>query len=77
MPEVRAYGHVISKFSRMDRLLHFLTHGAPLILEVEYFIKSMIYQMLKFLKIQKIQVLLILNFLKQKKLIFNFVVNRN
>ena len=24
------YGHVITKFSRMDRLLHFLTHGAPL-----------------------------------------------
>ena len=25
------YGHVITKFSRMDRLLHFLTHGAPLV----------------------------------------------
>ena len=24
------YGHVITKFSRMGRLLHFLTHGAPL-----------------------------------------------
>ena len=24
------YGHVIIKFSRMGRLLHFLTHGAPL-----------------------------------------------
>ena len=24
------YGHVITKFSRMDRLLHFLIHGAPL-----------------------------------------------
>ena len=24
------YGHVIIKFSRMVRLLHFLTHGAPL-----------------------------------------------
>ena len=24
------YGHVITKFSRMCRLLHFLTHGAPL-----------------------------------------------
>ena len=24
------YGHVIAKFSRMSRLLHFLTHGAPL-----------------------------------------------
>ena len=24
------YGHVITKFSRMSRLLHFLTHGAPL-----------------------------------------------
>ena len=24
------YGHVITKFSRMDRLLHFLTHGAPM-----------------------------------------------
>ena len=24
------YGHVITKFSRMVRLLHFLTHGAPL-----------------------------------------------
>ena len=23
------YGHVITKFSRMGRLLHFLTHGAP------------------------------------------------
>ena len=25
------YGHVIIKFSRMGRLLHFLTHGAPLV----------------------------------------------
>ena len=24
------YGHVITKFSRIGRLLHFLTHGAPL-----------------------------------------------
>ena len=24
------YGHVITKFSLMGRLLHFLTHGAPL-----------------------------------------------
>ena len=24
------YGHVITKFSRMGRLLHFLTHGTPL-----------------------------------------------
>ena len=24
------YGHVITKFSRMGRLLYFLTHGAPL-----------------------------------------------
>ena len=24
------YGHVITKFSQMGRLLHFLTHGAPL-----------------------------------------------
>ena len=26
----RAYGHVITKFSRMGRLPHFLTHGALL-----------------------------------------------
>ena len=26
----RAYGHVITKFSRMGRLPHFPTHGAPL-----------------------------------------------
>ena len=26
----RAYGHVITKFSRMGRSPHFLTHGAPL-----------------------------------------------
>ena len=26
----RAYGYVITKFSRMGRLLDFLTHGAPL-----------------------------------------------
>ena len=26
----RAYSYVITKFSRMGRLLHFLTHGAPL-----------------------------------------------
>ena len=26
----RAYGHVITKFSWMARLLNFLTHGAPL-----------------------------------------------
>ena len=25
----RAYGHVITKFSRMGRLSHFLTYGAP------------------------------------------------
>ena len=25
------YGHVITKFSQMGRLLHFLTHGAPLV----------------------------------------------
>ena len=35
MPVVRTdglsvYGHVITKFSRMGTLLHFLTHGAPL-----------------------------------------------
>ena len=24
------YDHVITKFSRMGRLIHFLTHGAPL-----------------------------------------------
>ena len=31
MPVVRTvYGHVIAKFSRMGRLPHFLTHGAPL-----------------------------------------------
>ena len=35
MPVVRtdglsAYGHVITKFSGMGRLLHFLTHGNPL-----------------------------------------------
>ena len=24
------YGHVITKFSRLGKLLHFLTHGAPL-----------------------------------------------
>ena len=28
--ERSVYGHVINKFSRMGRLLHFLTHGAPL-----------------------------------------------
>ena len=26
----RAYGHVITKFSWMGKLAHFLTHGAPL-----------------------------------------------
>ena len=26
----RAYDHVITKFSRIGRLPHFLTHGAPL-----------------------------------------------
>ena len=31
----RAYGHVISKFCRMGRLLHFLTHGA-LLRELRY-----------------------------------------
>ena len=37
MPVVRTdgravvYGHVIAKFSRMDSLPHFLTHGAPLL----------------------------------------------
>ena len=61
-----------------------------IILEVEYFIKSMIYQMLNFLKEwhpemilrplfcfkdTKNTALLIFNSLKQKKLILNFVVN--
>ena len=27
----RAYGHVITKFSRMGRLPHFLSYGAPLL----------------------------------------------
>ena len=31
----RAYGHVIAKFSRMGRLLHFLTHAA-LLRELRY-----------------------------------------
>ena len=31
----RTYGHVIAKFSRMGRLLHFLTHGA-LLRELRY-----------------------------------------
>ena len=45
MPVVRmdgwVYGHVITKFSRMGRLPHFLTHGAPLralcALELRYY----------------------------------------
>ena len=28
--DARGYGHVITKFSRMGRLPHFLTRGAPL-----------------------------------------------
>ena len=60
-----------------------------IILEVEYFIKIMIFQKnslfhpemirrpLSWFKIQKNTGLLIFNFLKQKKLIFNFFVNRN
>ena len=66
-----------------------------IILEMEYFIKSMIYQMLKFFKRiasvypemilrplfcfedTKNTDLLIFNSLKQKKSIFNFLVNRN
>ena len=65
-----------------------------IILEVEYFIRSTIYQMLKFFKrtayfiprwsedlyfaltIQKNTGYLIFNSLEQKKLIFNFFVNR-
>ena len=39
------YGHVIIKFSRMGRLLHFLTHGAPLArFAINYWIRiSVIY----------------------------------
>ena len=66
-----------------------------LILEVEYFTKSMIYQMVKFFKRivffypemilrplfffkdRKNTGLVIFNSSKQKKLIFNFFVNRN
>ena len=66
-----------------------------IVLEMEYFINSMIYQRLKFFKRitsfypemilrplfcfedTKKTVLLIFNSLKQRKLIFNFVVNRN
>ena len=67
-----------------------------IILEVKYFIKSMIYQMLKFFKWIAYYIprwswdlyfsfkdrknsafINILNSLKQKKLIFNFFVNRN
>ena len=66
-----------------------------IILEIEYFIKSMIYHMLKFFKriasfypvvilrplfcfeSTKNAGLLIFNSLKQKTLIFNFLVNRN
>ena len=29
VPVVRAYSHVITKFSRMGRLPHFLSDGAP------------------------------------------------
>ena len=28
------HGHVITKFSLMGRLLHFLTHGAPLLSKI-------------------------------------------
>ena len=48
-----------------------------IVLEVEYFIKSMIYQMLKFFKRIAYFIPRWFNFLKQKKLIFNFFVNRN
>ena len=45
----RAHGHVITKFSRMGRLPHFLTHGAPLLAlraraPLKYsFLKSLLY----------------------------------
>ena len=32
----RAYGHVITKFSRMGRLPHFLSYGAPSV-ELRYY----------------------------------------
>ena len=61
-----------------------------IILEMEYFIKSMIFQMLKFFKKNSFSLsrddpktfilltgLLIFNSLKQKELIFNFFVNSN
>ena len=66
-----------------------------IILEMEYFIQSMIYQIIKFFKRigsfypeiilrplfcfedKNNTGLLIFNYLKQKKLIFNFLVNRN
>ena len=46
-------------------------------LEVEYFIKIIIYQMLKFFKRIAYFIPRWFDFLKQKKLIFNFFVNRN
>ena len=77
------------------RVLNWLL-ACKIILEVEYFIKSMIYQMLKFFRriaLHPEMILLIrplfyfkhtkntgsltFNSLKQKKLIFNFFVNRN
>ena len=48
-----------------------------IMLEKEYFIKSMIYQMLNFFKRIANFIPRWFNFLKQKKLIFNFFVNRN
>ena len=33
------YDHVIAKFSRMGSLPHFLTHGAPLIIEFKIWLK--------------------------------------
>ena len=36
----RAYGHVITKFPRMGRLLHFLIHGASLLLWLVFLNKN-------------------------------------
>ena len=46
-------------------------------LEVEYFIKIIIYQMLRFFERIAYFIPRLFDFLKQKKLIFNFFVNRN
>ena len=53
----RAYGHVITKFSRMSRLLYFLTHGAQLRARaplLKFFVKLLAFWIITVYKVKQV-----------------------